>query len=381
MRRVALILTALFISASTLTGLAPTVGDSPGIHTACTGGPDISLTDFRHTEFYSCVDQLFNERFPYRDPLRRTKALVDYYVFRSSPVSEVHVGTDGWLYYRDELDDYRKTACGEEDAARALARSFQDIERVIVTSGKRFVLVVAPNKSTIYPEYVGLKQSQTCGKSFYDLFLAALEEYPVSGFIRVDQLLLEAKRRKQVYFKTDTHWNEVGAHLVASRILLEFPQTTWRADLEEVTITSEERRGDLARLMGLNVEETVQNINMKPHQFVELVEPGSPPFRYFDHIRVNPQETADRILLPRAVFYRDSFMVILLKFLKGAFEQIDTYWFGEGANRFPAQGSEETLRDSKIVFVEVVERQLPFFKIGADVIQGLLGANSALAGS
>ncbi len=375
MRRAALILTTLVIAAGTLAGVVIEPGDSPGTDTTCARDTSVAFWDFRHVEFYSCVDRLFNERFLYRGTLRQVKALVDYYVFRSSPVQEVHVGPNGWLNYYHELRDYRKDACDQTEAMRGVARQLHELEKVIETSGRRFVFVVAPNKSTIYPEYVGLSRSPRCGKSPYDLLIEAFNEYPVRRFIRFDQLLREAKAHDRVYFKTDTHWNDIGARLVARAILQEFPPAPWSISLEQVTMRPDPHSGDLARMMGLGVTELAPHAQMKPIRSIEVEEPPLPPLN-ISHVRVIPEATAGVKLFPRALFYRDSFMVYLLKYLKGAFEQIDAYWVEGGPIHLPTPGSEQALGESGIVMVEVVERNLIDLKINVDAFRKVLGSQS-----
>jgi hypothetical protein len=272
------------------------------------------------------------------------------------------------LNYYHELRDYQKDACEQTETMRDLARQLRDLEEVVEASGRRFVFIVAPNKSTIYPEYVGLSRSPRCGKSPYDLLLEAFDEYPVRRFIRLDQLLRDAKVQNQIYFKTDTHWNDIGAWLVARAILQEFPPAPWRTSVDEVTMKSDPHPGDLARMMGLGVSELAPHAQMAALRTVELEEPPLPPLN-ISHVRVIPEATAGGTLFPPAVFYRDSFMVYLLKYLKGAFEQIDAYWVEGGPIHLPTPGSEQALGTSRIVLVEVVERNLMYLKINVDAFR------------
>ena len=358
MQRAVLILTTLFIVAGTLTGVVRVPIDSAAPDTACARHTAMSLTDLRHVEFYRCVDSVFNERFPYRDALRHAKAWVDYYVFHGSQVRDVHVGRNGWLNYRYELRDYQKDACDQAQAMKDLAHSLHELEEVIETSGKRFVFIVAPNKSTIYPEYVGLSRSPTCGKSAYDLLLEALGEYPVKQFLRLDELLLAAKHHNQIYYKTDTHWNEAGALIVARTLLQRLAPDKWHDYLGEVVMTTSPHLGNLAAMMGLHVSEMALSIQTKPWETVSMEE-RSPKVLDVRHDRMSPV-ASDRAILPRAVFYRDSFMNAPLGILGGAFAETDSYWIQRGGNiRVPTPGSENVIKLSKIIVLEVWEHHLP----------------------
>lgn len=372
--RALVIATTLFMASGVLMGVAL----DPGMPWSAMVLPrlaTISFDDVRTPDFYSRVERLFNSHFPYRDELRRSKAWVDYHVFQSSPVHEVHVGPDRWLNYYHELHDYQKAACDQAQTMRELARQLHELEEVVETSGRTFVFTVAPNKSTIYPEYVGLSRSPTCGKGAYALLLEAFGDYPVKQFVRLDELLLEAKQQGQIYYRTDTHWNEEGVLVVARALLQRLAPDAWHDYLGEVTMTTMSYSGDLARMMGLAVSETAPHIQTKPWQTTST-EDRLPDALDIRHTRISPSASSDRAILPRAVFYRDSFMEAPLEILGGAFGQIDAYWVEGGPIHLPTSGSEQALSASRIVLVEVVERNLTSLQINVDAFREAFGTPS-----
>jgi hypothetical protein len=74
--------------------------------------------------YYRSFDQYFNDNFSLRSPLILTKRWLDYRIFHMTDVKGVHVGTNGWLYSRQSIDDYRKEACDR----------MQNIERLVLES-------------------------------------------------------------------------------------------------------------------------------------------------------------------------------------------------------------------------------------------------------
>ena len=113
--------------------------------------------------YYRSFDQYFNDSFSLRSLLIFAKRWLDYRLFHMTDAKEVHVGTDGWLYSRLSIDDYRKEACSEKQNIEQLVLALHATERLVAATGRRFYFIVAPNKSTIYPEYVGsLPQSPSC---------------------------------------------------------------------------------------------------------------------------------------------------------------------------------------------------------------------------
>jgi len=157
--------------------------------------PEYKAERLLESSYYKKLAKFLDDRYPYRVPFIISKNWIDFNIFKTSPSSEVIIGTDGWLYYRRSMNDYFKDDCDRRIDAWELALKLNSMERLLESAGKRFFFIVAPNKATIYPEHVGIERPpNTCGKSFYDLFIEALGEYPLRGFIRLDNLLLKAKK-------------------------------------------------------------------------------------------------------------------------------------------------------------------------------------------
>lgn len=355
--RVLIIVSGVFVLSVTVLGFVRVLG--PGWTTKVTPLLEtLSFDAVRHPELYARAERLFNRHFPFREGLRRSKALIDYHVFRSSPIPDVYVGLDGWLSYRDELPDFAKDGCGKTQAMGALARELHELEELVGASGRTFVFTVAPNKSTIYPEYVGLSRSAICGASGYELLLKAFEDSPVRRFVRLDGRLLEAKATRQVYYKTDTHWNDEGALLVARALLEYLVPHAWQGYIGQVERTTVAHTGDLVRLMGLPVRESAPRIrsSSKDATWTERRIPEAGNIR---HTVVRRNTASDPPILPRAVFYSDSFMIAPLEMMGGAFDQVDIYWLDQTPTMaITAAGSEDALSASRVVVFEVVERVL-----------------------
>ncbi|MHB1833923.1 MAG: hypothetical protein ACYCXW_03060, partial [Solirubrobacteraceae bacterium] len=64
--------------------------------------------------------------------------------------SQVTVGTHGWFFLQGVL----QRACSLFEPFPAAAAEWERLLDVIRASGRRAVLIVAPDKSTIYPEYL-----------------------------------------------------------------------------------------------------------------------------------------------------------------------------------------------------------------------------------
>jgi len=324
------------------------------------------------SDYYAELGKFLEDRHPYRRHFIVAKNWIDYYIFNTSPSPRVHIGSDGWFYLKNGMTDYFKDSCDNREKARNLARELNSVEKVINAAGKRFFLIVAPDKATIYPEHTGIKRNPgTCGKSFYDLFLEALDEFPVRGFIRLDKKLIAAKKDSQLYFKRGTHWNYRGSALASKAMLerLSTPDRTGR--MPHIRFVPRALTRDLAEMFALNIREKTEaaRITKKAGKVHKEKMPRLPSG--MTHIRMRAVSKTQSPLLPRAVIYRDSFMTLPFNIIDGSFDGIDALW----SHRLPLYDKKyfDLLRASNIIILEVVERNLYSIQINEKKMVWALG--------
>ena len=305
--------------------------------------------------YYSKYEQYVNEQFVFRGWLIKLKNWLDYYIFDTSPTLKAYVAQNGWIYFYDGLWSYMKSDCNMKVKMYDFAREIQNLEKVLEASGRKFVFVIAPNKATIYPEHVGIRRATRCNKSRYDLLLDAFKDYPVKSFVRLDNLLIRAKDKEQVYYRTDSHWNIRGAMIMSEAILRHLARDTWTRYFPEIKIVNRKQTKDLANLMGLNISENTyfaETISYRSEVRVENLKPLENGYELYRTIaKPHPGER----LLPRAVIYRDSFMEVPMQILKGSFDQSYVIW----THDILTPEALRELKASKIVILELVERKLP----------------------
>ncbi|MFI5304091.1 MAG: tetratricopeptide repeat protein [Nitrospiria bacterium] len=332
-----------------------------------TKAPELSIARLLSREYFTLWEKYLNDHFLFRNSLIRSKSWVDYYVFSISPSPDVIIGKNNWLFLKEEMVDFRKEGCQERFHMKLLVQKLQDLEKVLEQSGKKFIFLVPPNKSTIYPEMVNLKYSKgQCDKSKYDLFLEALKEFPVKSFLRLDPLLKAEREIHDVFYKTDTHWNIYGANVAIQGILHELALTPIEGNLPFIEISSCINNGDLAKLMALNlnVKESCPAIHHRSRIQVDNLKPlqnGRP------RVRTRVIQAADP-LLPSALFFHDSFMDLPIEILEGTFSKVSTYW---SAQPFIPQAAEDII-NSKIIVIEAQERYLDWEWIDVRGIEFLL---------
>lgn len=337
--------------------------------------PELALSKLMEREFFPQLERFFDDHFVFRAWLIKTKSWIDYYVFRTPSSPLVHLGTDGWLYFRETLHSYRKDECDARDAMWDLARRLHTLERVLLVSGRQFVFMVAPEKSTIYPEYVGLPRSRSgCKKSRYDFLLEAFADYPVMNFVRLDTILVQAKKEREVYYRTDTHWNSLGSLIASGALLRHLSPSRWMELLPDTKPSTASRIADLAQMLALDFTVTVEDAETVLYRTPVKVEGRKQLMNRRPRLRYTATSTPKMPLLPRAVFYHDSFGAELTKFILGSFEQLDVYWTYD---MLETPEAVEDLRSSRIVVVEVVERNLADLTVNPSAVAVVLADDLA----
>jgi len=292
-------------------------------------------------DYYRSFDQYFNRTFSLRSPLTVAKNWLDYHIFRTTDATGVHIGRSGWLYSRKSIDDYRKEACKDAADMSRMFLELQALERIIEASGRRFLFIVAPDKSTVYPEYVGfIRDTTLCSLNRYDLLLENIEEYPLKSFIRLDEQLRNAKQRSPLlYDKTSAYWNRLGAMVAAETIhqgVFDGPTKEPGVDYHSSGSIS---KGDLyGQLMGFPAP-------AEDRPFQSLGNPNRPD-------------------LPTGLLYGDAFTKDLLPFVVQMFKQLDVM----PADRLPSRQHGEDLRAYDFVLLLRAESELAAVHIDLDEI-------------
>jgi hypothetical protein len=155
----------------------------------------------------------------------RLESNFNYYLFESSISSEpnkVVIGKGGWLFLGNHYANVLQQVRGEDNTSDAdLSRwademkSKQDFHSTI---GIETLFVIAPNKHSIYPEFLPDWINPATFNPVKKLESKAIDK-GINFIHLADSLKREKSAAKLLYRKTDTHWNEYGSHIAYSKIL------------------------------------------------------------------------------------------------------------------------------------------------------------------
>ena len=167
-------------------------------------------------DFPAAFDAAFSDRFGGRDALVQFHHGALLRMFGVSSLSTVMVGNDGWYYWLGEdghsLDrHYRGTMEFPQGRVDDTVAEFRRRNEWLAARGIAYLVVVVPEKFTIYPEHLPAWVARSPGATPYDRVRDALRREGHVTFVDLRPALLAAKARERLYFKTDSHWNYNGA--------------------------------------------------------------------------------------------------------------------------------------------------------------------------
>lgn len=154
------------------------------------------------------------DRFALRQQLVTAWAKLNAALLHSSVDEQVLLGREGWLYYSSTLDDYAGTRLSDAELEQ-IAQNLAEIQAYAESQGLSFVFTVAPNKNSLYPEYMPGAIENRHENANLPALLPYLRRY---GVRYVDLYSLFEGGELQ-YYRTDSHWTARGAATAADELL------------------------------------------------------------------------------------------------------------------------------------------------------------------
>ncbi|HMH17548.1 MAG TPA: hypothetical protein VK572_05305 [Burkholderiales bacterium] len=263
--------------------------------------------------FSGNLERFLRDHFGLREHLTTGWNLLKYALRYNRRVA---IGRDGWLYYSQYWKSrYGAPSCGPSSAD---ARSFADrLDRLAAHAAAGNVPVlfaIAPNKETIYPEYMPGQLGALGHCDLYSELMLALGSKRHVKVLDLRPLLKAWKAKERVYFKTDTHWSDIGFWRV-SRALLEgvCPAGSLCPRLPEPSLSTKTCSGDLAQFLGLSsiLTEQYQAVDFPASQYSREVANDHPAGGQFNTEQWVREGRTGRTLY----VVGDSFAKIALRFL------------------------------------------------------------------
>lgn len=308
--------------------------------------------------------------------LKRVSRLL-YPVGISVDAKQAVIGREGWLYLGDQYAQTRtvhRRSPTDADVAvgQDIGQATAAWEAYLANHGvKLFRVMVGPNKASIYSEHLPIwAQSPSSSPNVTDVLFAATG--PVRYIdLRAPLLAAKGQQSQALYYKTDTHWNALGAAVAfqafAQQVSAAAPELRWPSEAAYALAGVKPRGGgDLARFLRLNDDLTDEEprirLSNEPIDVTQLAfetqkelhRGGNPP------IDAPPTPlwvtSAGALNTARVLWLRDSFGTAMSPLMAATFSDVLQLHWSEGL-KSPArliQLVDEFKPD--YVFITVVER-------------------------
>jgi hypothetical protein len=262
---------------------------------------------------------------------------------------QVVEGEDGWMYFGQDA----QSKCHPIVPMQQTLTQLDKLRDVVESSGRTFVLVVVPDKSTMVPEHLPASYP---GKDCAAPVTPELwqQVVTITGAIDMRPRLAAVadKNNRPVYYPQDTHWTTEGALEMVKTVATEVKPgitKTWKIQQKEKTTGV----ADLPPLIGKDGTNQITNYRLRPDgrydrargNTAELAAP-----RHYESKRLTGM-----INTPTAVI-GDSFLVGASGYLPAAFSDVTIQYYRTAESQ-PTQVI-KTFTDAEVVIFEVVERNV-----------------------
>lgn len=289
--------------------------------------------------FFSQIDSYLKDHFGFRDTLilcyQREMERQFNQIGNNIPVLK---GLDGWYFFTADkvLEDFRGEIPLPPTQLSQWVATQEEKNNWLQQHGIRYILAAGPDKHSIYPEYLSEKALTIKGTSRFEQMLSYFNQHPPSYLVNLHDAVRQAKGGKDLYYKTDTHWNMRGAYpaflAIVQRMASMFPAETFKTDFafsDDVKGIGGNtgKGGDLARML------MKENELLETYPRLRKFQPCSHllPFTYqlsnFSQVpgKISVARGCNQAGL-KAIVFRDSFFVALEPFFAENFKEVVFLW-------------------------------------------------------
>jgi hypothetical protein len=270
------------------------------------------------------------------------------------------MGKNGWLFLgsetesRDERLYYRRLLPFTESELKHWEKCLKQRQKWLGDRGIHYLLIVVPNKSTIYPEFMPDHLKRIPGPSRLDQLLEHMENNSDVKILDLRAPILVAKKYQMVYSKTESHWNHFGAYVgylyIMDYLMSVFPGEKSFPFSQFNIVKRSWAGGDLAATLSLQRGVLREDrIRLRP-----IDTPIIHKTR-LDNIAPYVRQTlfqCPTAQFPPAICVHDSFIIDLRPFISPHFSKIRYIWDWE-MNIYPDLIKKD---QAKIVIEEMAER-------------------------
>lgn len=178
--------------------------------------PKLSEERKLNVDFLNDLGEYFTDHFAFRPQMVSSNAQIYGKLFGTSTTDQVLIGKNNWMYYTETLNDYTGQHLMTERALKNVVHNLALMQKYVESRGSEFLLVIAPNKNSIYDENMPYYYRKRTGKNNYERLMPLLDS---AGIHYTDLFTAFAESDEVLYLERDSHWTNKGAVLAYNQIM------------------------------------------------------------------------------------------------------------------------------------------------------------------
>jgi alginate O-acetyltransferase complex protein AlgJ len=214
------------------------------------------------------------------------------------------LGKDGWMEYTgaDNLDDFQNFKALKHK--KSLAGRIAALEQYLKSQGATLLIVVVPNKASIYPDKLPEQIRSLPTQTRLDTLISYLETNNIWVMADLRPELRAARQHQDVYYRTNTHWNGYGAFVAYTTIINilagSHPELRPYESKNMELVTEDANVNDIPRSIHANFITEPGFFFAPRNPFVQTLHPG-------DFLGYNQFSSVQDDELPTLLMFHDSF--------------------------------------------------------------------------
>ena len=308
----------IFIAVFLLLLMVPNLILFFGFESKINENENLRFKEFPEISFKKPRQSLSNFKSYYLGNFGLKKTAVNQYIdFKDHILSEEPLpnysltGKDGWYFLGNHYNNVFNNTFGTTDfnQVKGATNYLNKLNQYLTSKNIKFYVVFPPNKHSIYSEYLPFQLEKK--ETLYSLLKSDLEKNSSVKLIDLHLVLLKEKKENQVYYKTDSHWNDLGAFIAYQHIIdyIKKDISIEKLELEDYNISKELKvLGDNTQMVNIREKTEVVNFEKKTPTKIKILSDNQ------KYLHFKNEKKDYKLML-----YRDSFSNALIPFFNENF--------------------------------------------------------------
>lgn len=189
-------------------------------------------------EYQQTTESYVNDEFGFRTVLLRTNNQIKFWLFNKTTAEGVIIGKENYLYEKAYIDAYNGLFFMGDRALNDTISKLKTLQDTLKSLGKELLIVMAPSKVRVYPEFVPEEMINKNPKQTNYDYLS--EHFKKAGIQYIDFNVIFQKKKKSSPFllfpQLGVHWSRMEA-VHAADTMLNYLASVSKTNLPRIVIS------------------------------------------------------------------------------------------------------------------------------------------------